>query len=29
MKRLQWACLPIGIAILIGLVLHEGVGGLI
>ena len=28
MKWLQWAGLPVGIAILIGLVLHEGVGGL-
>ncbi|SDI88395.1 lysylphosphatidylglycerol synthase domain-containing protein [Paraburkholderia phenazinium] len=29
MKWLQWAGLPVGIAILIGLVLHEGVAGLI
>jgi len=29
MKWLQWAGLPVGIAILIGLVLHEGVGGLL
>jgi putative membrane protein len=28
MKWLQWAGLPVGIAILIGLVLHAGVGGL-
>jgi len=28
MKWLQWASLPVGIAILIGLVLHEGVGAL-
>lgn len=28
MKWLQWAGLPVGIAILIGLVLHEGVAGL-
>ena len=26
MKRLQWAALPVGVAILIGLVLHEGAG---
>lgn len=29
MKWLQWAGLPVGIAILIGLVLHEGLAGLI